>query len=531
MSSRAERCQSRREKRKFDDTARTMDKDIKIPENINSVLPPEMLGRVFSHLAPKDLKTAMLVCKSWKNAAGRPAFWSWVKLRCRSQLSLKRLQGAREIAINDPPKGSWHKLCQAILQHPGLKKIILDSSHFKPEELKQADLLSQVFAKMEDIEIRGWYAARCVVDCVLKGQNNLKRLVLNRTYGEDPYGEDPVLLATALNKIEVLDVELTEEQANLLFKTMKDETSIKSLYLRNDLALSKLEPTHFFGAFDKLDVLNLDDEYGDNVPFQLDVITTFCETVAAGTNLKRLSLYDVHLSQVNHHLLGRMAMQMAKQLEELQLLRRNRRMRDQIGTIVEAIANTEVGTLKTLSLHGIDLGLVEGCLLARMATQVEELKLYSNFDQDQAKAIFEVIAAGPGRLKKLEITRRLDDVDADILACAVNNLEVFYQNDSAEGSLPIGHMKKILSKALKETSLKTLIFQGERRHMKSRLIKEAKKIIPYISIRPASLSDTETDSMVDSDSGHEIESESDFESDSDVMWSTLDALTGFAGQY
>ena len=65
-----------------------------------------MLGKVFSHLAPKDLKTVMLVCKSWENAAGRPPFWSWVKLRFRSQLGLKRLQGAREIAIRKPPKGT-----------------------------------------------------------------------------------------------------------------------------------------------------------------------------------------------------------------------------------------------------------------------------------------------------------------------------------------------------------------------------------------------------------------------------------------
>lgn len=93
-------------------------------------------------------------------------------------------------------------------------------------------------------------------------------------------------------------------------------------------------------------------------------------------------------------------------------------------------------------------------------------------------------------------------------------LSFFYQNTNEP--LPIRHMKKILSKALEKTSLKTLIFPGERRHMKSRLVKEAKKIIPYIPIRSEDYSDdTESDSVSDSDPGHEIESESDPESESD----------------
>ena len=260
--------------------------------------------------------------------------------------------------------------------------------------------------------------------------------------------------------------------------------------------------------------------WGDNVTLQPEVVNTLCETVAAGTNLKKMGLGDVHLCQVNQHLLGRMATQMAKQLEELYLCgnsnNENERMRDQIGTIVEAIANTEAGTLKILRLHTIDLSLVEDSLLARMATQVEDLQLDSDVDEDQAKAIFEAIHVGPGRLKELSIPTVSDGVDANILASAVNNLEFFFQEDSGD-LLSNRFLKKILSKALEGTSLKKLIFQGKRRHMKSRLVKEAKKVIPYISIRSEQIcTDFESESASDSDSGHEIESESDFESNSDL---------------
>ena len=131
-------------KRKFEETSSTTDEHIEISLNINSRLPPEMLEKVFSFLGPKDLKTVMLVCKTWNNTAeASPLLWSWVKIRFLPQASLKRLHGAREVELNvdnyaamtvkadqpglskfiiDSPKGTPHEFMQAVLQHPGLKK-------------------------------------------------------------------------------------------------------------------------------------------------------------------------------------------------------------------------------------------------------------------------------------------------------------------------------------------------------------------------------------------------------------------------
>ena len=94
MAAFQEREDFRGRKRKLEDT--TMDENVELPLEIG-VLPSEMLEKVFSHLAPRDLKTVTLVCKTWNDAAERPALWSWVKLRSLSQLSLKRLQGATEL--------------------------------------------------------------------------------------------------------------------------------------------------------------------------------------------------------------------------------------------------------------------------------------------------------------------------------------------------------------------------------------------------------------------------------------------------
>ena len=110
---------SRQEQIDWIDTPSSSDKSLHL---INKVLPIEMLEKVFSHLDPKDLKTVMLVCKSWKSTASAPALWSWATLTWPQEhehLSLKsflktiglnRLQGARHIKLEGdiPRKSSSH---------------------------------------------------------------------------------------------------------------------------------------------------------------------------------------------------------------------------------------------------------------------------------------------------------------------------------------------------------------------------------------------------------------------------------------
>ena len=220
---------------------------------INNVLPPEMLERIFSHLAPEDLKTVMLICKTWYNAADTPALWSWVGIRFQDQLRLKRLQGAQEISVGGVGGVSerildWilRDLMRDIIQHPGLKKIIL-TKHINirgPPKAVDAELLTQVFAKMEEIQIHDFkwaeiHPTKCLVDAVLNRPNKLKKLVLIGRMGVDP-----VLLLTALNKIEILEVNLSKDEANKLFKMMQDGTSVTSLSLLKTYTLSELEPSY-----------------------------------------------------------------------------------------------------------------------------------------------------------------------------------------------------------------------------------------------------------------------------------------------
>ena len=100
--------------------------------------------------------------------------------------------------------------------------------------------------------------------------------------------------------------------------------------------------------------------------------------------------------------------------------------------IIEAIAASEADMpLKKLHLDEVNLNSVNSELLSRTVTQVEELDIGRELlGKKQGRAIFDAIAFGPGKLKRLSITGGywVDRVRSDKLACAVNRLEGFEVN-------------------------------------------------------------------------------------------------------
>ena len=486
---------------------------------INRALPPELLEKIFSYLPHKDLNNVMLVCKTWNDIGEAPALWSWFKIRKSSQLELKRLQGCQEIVIQNDWNGigklfSWTELCRKILQHPGLKKIILyNSVTWERMSLSgsdrseiDADLLTEVFANMEEIEIHklgigsstliqanGAAVINCVLDAILDRPSHVKRLLL-KCDNIKTKDVNSVRLVTAINKIQVLKLCLggiVEEQANLLFKKMMEEgTSITSLSLRGCYTLSQLQPKYFFGVFDKLKEFGADALYGIAEP---EVVRTFCEKIAAGSNLKILRLAGfLDLSQVDRSTLSRMM----THLEELELHSTNTFSRDDLTTVVTAIGANESTNLKKLTIS-TSLRSVESCLVAKMATQVENLTLLfqvgEGLKKEQMRTIFEAIAAcGPIKLKRLFLgfDSNLHELDAEVLARAVNNLESLEFNFRSH--LTIHQAERILS-----------------------VVTEAEKKVPGILSFLDGTADFYTSNPSDSDSASSWDPEDDYESDPD----------------
>ena len=538
---------------------------------INELLPAEMLEKIFSYLSGiKDLNTVMLVCKTWNTVGEAPALWSWFKIKKHSQLSLKRLQGCREITIEKP----WSKnsilfekrkreflfagpACQEILQHPGLKKITLSSSEDTWDRCniidddESRDLITQTFAKMEEIEIPiyGIYpevrsaegsVARCVMSAILEKPNNLRRLVMKGPsfrMGNDSTNRgfswarprdthhytsiqalESVRLVTALDKIETLEVQLCKGEVNLLLEAMMDEeTSVKSLSLLGKLLLSDLEPEYLYGVFDKLKELCIASDIPRDRPLPGGPpvkpvplpypMRTLCEKIASGTNLKILRLCGFHdLSEVSRITLERAV----TQLEELELSRWTKSppfSKDDLVTIATAIATNETSNLRKLNILFIDLRSVESWLLVEMAAHVEDLTLVFSRGEERrwSEALFERIDRfGPGKLKSLTLSDRApyNSKDADVLARVVNKLECFVY--VKPNILTVHQTERILSLALKKRTLRKLVvWVPDYTYLLDTLVAEAEKIIPDLYIGKPSYFDapsaSDSDSSSDSD--------------------------------
>ena len=133
-------------------------------KQINWKLPMEMLERVFQFLAPKDLKTARLVCKHWKEVAEIPTLWTWTSMEpiewefsvLLLMINLDMLRCVEAITYSS---GNWpvdrdsqHALLQGIVRHPGLKVITM--TNIDVSEVDH-ELLAKALVKLEMVDISG----------------------------------------------------------------------------------------------------------------------------------------------------------------------------------------------------------------------------------------------------------------------------------------------------------------------------------------------------------------------------------------
>ena len=87
-------------------------------QQINALLPPEILHHVFRRLPPRDMNNVVLACRLWREVREAPGFWSWVTLSgtVSTMLESKRLKTAREVFIGTVSE----KVLKAMVRHKGL---------------------------------------------------------------------------------------------------------------------------------------------------------------------------------------------------------------------------------------------------------------------------------------------------------------------------------------------------------------------------------------------------------------------------
>jgi hypothetical protein len=66
-------------------------------------LPNEIMFFIFSKLPPQDMKTAVLVCRSWRRIGEDPSFWTWAVVSVTSddfqKLKIQRFQFLEKVRV------------------------------------------------------------------------------------------------------------------------------------------------------------------------------------------------------------------------------------------------------------------------------------------------------------------------------------------------------------------------------------------------------------------------------------------------
>eukprot|EP00092_Neocalanus_flemingeri_P014722 GFUD01015888.1.p1 GENE.GFUD01015888.1~~GFUD01015888.1.p1 ORF type:complete len:256 (+),score=55.87 GFUD01015888.1:82-849(+) len=177
--------------------------------SINSIIPVEILQRIFCLLPRIDLRIVVLVCRMWRDIGEDAILWTRGPIFLSSRddlfkLDIRRLKYAQEIRVR----------CQL-------------------ESLELEELLRVVIG-LPKLKIIG-------LNCY-----NLSSV-------------DPDLLAMIVNSIDTVvisDCNLTNQQVETIFATISEDTKLKKLWIHHN-NLSTVEPAVLATAVSKIEVVNL----------------------------------------------------------------------------------------------------------------------------------------------------------------------------------------------------------------------------------------------------------------------------------
>ena len=391
---------------------------------VNRLLPAEILGKVFDLLSHSDLKSAVLVCRWWREVGESPLLWTWacLKVDCSSAAKpclpeLRRPVARMEVrctnapnVLRKPDKAVIEEVLLAAARHPWLREVVIcaDLSSVDPE------LLAWAVIQLERVEMLftrlGFVQILTLLTAITTEDTHLKSLFLGKGSTHVLAEMDSGVLAAAianLVEVRIANSQLIPEQVEAIFAALeKPGSRLRKLRFGcNDLA--SVDPRLLASVVNKMEEVELE---GAHVTSQQ--ITAICTQMTQGTSLRALSLKRIKTwtAQRGHH----------------------------------------------------DIALVDPSLLARAVAQLEEVKLPVRLGPDKLRAIFAALNAPTCRLRRLNMSGvNLSSVDAGVMADAVNMLETA---DIRITHLTSRQITEILTRSLAGTSLKELYMPGEPRY-------------------------------------------------------------------
>ena len=383
---------------------------------INSLLPPEILEKVFSLLPVRDLRRVVLVCRRWRQVGEAPHLWAWLYLVVRPDnlaslpevLASRRLQGVTGIKL----EAVSEDLLACLASHPGLRSLDLhhaDLSGTSPYLL--AFLLSRLergtlwFLSLSSIQ------AEAIFSCL--GTSRLRQLDLSYTCLSHLA---PALLASSslsLHQLRLRSTSLSQEQLTALCSSLgKVSSSLCSLDL-SACNLSTIEPSLLASGLSSLTETTLHGCSLTNLQ-----ASALLSSLEPSSKLRQLDLSRNDLSSVPPTLLVSTACHLSSlQLEGASLTP------DQVEALLSSIARG--AGLQSLSLSDTDLSLTRPGLLAASLPLLASVSLAStSLTREQIEALLTSMDSRSSNLRQLDLSFcPLSSLPSSLLAKAVQGLQ------------------------------------------------------------------------------------------------------------
>jgi len=267
-------------------------------------LPGEMMLKIFQFLPPSDLKSAVLVCKTWSEIGGESRLWTWVVVTVYTEqdfgkLNIQRLQMLQEIKVTH---GFYlSKLFRVINGIPTVRRISgLESVYFAISEV-EPDLFVSVLSRLEELRLYQHLTTPEQFEQLLiaiSGKTNLKFLEL---YCETALGLslsieiDPELFAAAVSNVVKVNLEgsFISRQLMALFKAIiAKDRPLKKLNVSASLA-PIMDPDIMGSALNMLEEVTI--SYFVDGGHQRRAITSILRKLVDGeSRLKRLMLAKIY---------------------------------------------------------------------------------------------------------------------------------------------------------------------------------------------------------------------------------------------
>ena len=393
---------------------------------MDTLLPPEIINKIFQNLSSQSLKNVMLVCKKWKVIAEDPRLWTWCQITVENKndlkkLNIRRLQWIESINLASFQPFELDVLLKRLEQLPKLKKIT--GLSLKNLSFVSPYLLAKVVNKLE-------YAEWCYLTNITSEQlyvsfrhmsektELLELKILN--INEKLSNINPDIMASALNKLELLWMSnsLTAEQMNSIFNTMSEKTTLYGLCL-TDVNISTTQPNVLAKAVNKLRILFF--HRFVNKPYITDITASQAQSmfsiISTGTNLKMLEISTRQLPTIEPLILARAI----NKLEDVSLLN-SQITTEQAQAIFKQMAEeTQLKSLKNLRHN---LSMIPANIFGNGLRKLEEVSLrHCNLNKEQVLALFLGVSTG-SQLKILDLSfNNLSSVEPYYLARGVNMFE------------------------------------------------------------------------------------------------------------